>query len=176
MQKNLLHMFLKRVADGDPEAVRQVPQKLSERLMYVPISHSPPAMGTSDVKISVKRSDSTFVCFSNQRFFKEWAEKFQHETNHVISLLLGDFCAAVLSSKDSAPIQVDIGVDHSVKFNEFQVEAISKYVSPLFFELGKPEEKPTVKIQESEVATELRKPPTPEVKKTKKGGFFGFLK
>lgn len=176
MQKNLLHMFLKRVADGDPEAVRQVPQKLSERLMYVPIAHPPPSIGTGDVKIRVKKAESSFVCFSNQRFFKEWAEKFEHETNHVISLLLGDFCAAVLSSRDKSPIQVDTGVEHSVKFNEHQVESISKYVSPLFFELGKPEEKPTVKVQESDSATELRKPPAPEVKKTKKSGFFGFLK
>jgi len=176
VQKNLLHMFLKRVADGDPEAVRQVPQKLSERLMYVPITHAPPAMGTGDVKIKVKKSDSSFVCFSNQRFFKEWAEKFEHETNHVISLLLGDFCAAVLYSRDKSPIQVDAGVEHTVKFNEHQVESISRYVSPLFFELGKPDEKPNVKVQESDAATELRKPPAPEVKKTKKSGFFGFLK
>lgn len=176
MQKNLLHMFLKRVADGDPEAVRQVPQKLSERLMYVPIAHTPPAMGSSDVKITVKKSDDSFVCFSNQRFFKEWAEKVQHETNNVISILLGDFCAAVLSSNDTSPVQVDSGVDHSVKFNKYQVEAISKYVSPLFFELGQPDDKPSVKIPESETSTELRKPPAPEVKKVKKSGFFGFLK
>jgi hypothetical protein len=165
-----------RVADGDPEAVRQVPQKLSERLMYVPTTHPPPAIGSSDVKITVRKCDNSFICFSNQRFFKQWAEGAKHETNNVISILLGDFCAAVLSSNDKSPVQVDLGVDHSVKFNQYQIEAISKYVSPLFFELGQPDDKPSVKINESETSTELRKPPAPEVKKVKKSGFFGFLK
>lgn len=193
MQKNLLHIFLKRVSENDPEATRQVPQKLAERLMYVPIvAPSESSSDTSVIKLKarkVKKSekDETFICFSNQRFFKEWASTNAHGQQDVVSILLGDFCTAVLETQDDAQLTVDLGVDHSVTFAPHELRPISKYVSPLFFEMGNPATPaPKAKISESETPTFIGKAKSETQTATasevaaaprpKKSGFFGFLK
>lgn len=192
MQKNLLHIFLKRVSENDPEATRQVPQKLAERLMYVPIVANEQSSTDSSViklkarKITKPDKDETFICFSNQRFFKEWASTNSHGQQDVVSILLGDFCTAVLETEEDAKLTVDLGVDHSVTFSPHELRPISKYVSPLFFEMGTPQtQAPKVKISESETPTFVGKEKvtetpvtetTPAPARPKKSGFFGFLK
>lgn len=192
MQKNLLHIFLKRVSENDPEATRQVPQKLAERLMYVPIVSSDQSSTDSSViklkarKITKPDKDETFICFSNQRFFKEWASTNSHGQQDVVSILLGDFCTAVLETEENAKLTVDLGVDHSVTFAPHELRPISKYVSPLFFEMGTPQtQAPIAKITESETPTfvgKANKAETPVAEtvttspRPKKSGFFGFLK
>ena len=187
MQKNLLHLFLKRVSENDPEATRQVPQKLAERLMYVPVLAPAQSSGNGSViiklqarKVKKPNAEETFLCFSNQRFFKEWASSNAHGQQDVVSILLGDFCTAVLESEENSYLTVDMGVDHSVTFAPHELRPISKYVSPLFFENELSPLPPKATIAESDTPTFVGKAsPTPSPvppPKTKKGGLFSFLK
>lgn len=185
MQKNLLHVFLKRVADKDPESLKQVPQKLAERLVYVPVVKTQ-GTGTKDDSVVIIKArkiisgkKASVLTFSNQRFFKEWATTAQHPTSDVISLLLGDLCTAILSEKNLETIVIDYGAEHSLTLDTLQMDATSRYVSPLFFDFDA-HSKPSATVREFEAPTEARTAAAVkaavEKKRPDKKGFFSFLK
>lgn len=183
MQKNLLHVFLKRVADKDPESLKQVAQKLAERLVYVPIVKTMSDQDDSLVKIKARKvisgKKASVLTFSNQRYFKEWATASNHPSADVISLLLGDLCTAILSEKNLETIVIDHGADHSVTLDTLQMDATSRYVSPLFFDFDMPT-KPAAVVKEYDAPTEARTAAAVkaavEKKKPEKKSFFSFLK
>ncbi|NDC36474.1 MAG: hypothetical protein EBZ48_00290 [Proteobacteria bacterium] len=131
MQRSPLYSFLEKVASGDDTYRLKLCQQLADRLIYVPIleraSGEPSSPGQFKVRV-VRTADSEgeqVLLFTTEKLYKGWATTFPEKTSF-ISLLGGDFCAAL---KSTTCVVVDSGTAHSVVLKPESVRAVA-HASP----------------------------------------------
>lgn len=102
MTKSLLSLYLQRVKDGDDTFIPKLAERLSERLIYVPVEAAESQADGSEMRVSpfrmVEAKRKLVPIFTSEQLFRKWAQSRPGEVEF-ISLLGGDFCAALVSQK-----------------------------------------------------------------------------
>jgi len=124
MQKSLLSLYLRKVADGDRTVVVRLCGQLADRLIFVPTEEQGRAGATVKVSVlNIEDERGVWVpVFTNERHFEEWAGAEGRSAEGVISLLGADFCAALTLDLG---LLVDPGSDHPLYLLPGDVQQIA---------------------------------------------------
>ncbi len=147
MQKSLLDIYLKKVANGDTLYLERLCYQLSDSVIYLPVSSlSEDEQHTTVLPIVWSNQEKQSIpVFTQYRFFDEW----QNQKSLAISLKGGDLCAALT---EECSVAIDPGTEHAVVLPP----TIVRDLGMLTLREGGVEV-----IAESRVATE-DKPPAPD--------------
>ena len=155
MQKSILHLLLKKIADGDVSAKQKIVPRLADRLIMV-ATKSSQSVGR-ETKISVitlRENDRKIIpIFTTMPLLKSWLEK-----NEIVAEGMSMNCADIcLSLSGERWIMVDPGTDYWCEIEPEYVKQIAAFEpeDDDFF----PED---VKVKP--MATNDNKPRTPETK------------
>lgn len=135
MSKSLFNLYLQKVAEGDPNYLEKLLARLSDRLIYIPVSKkssiSSSGSGTN-ISISVlclKEAHRSLVpAFTSEKVLTKWcAEK--GYSGESIALLGADLCAAL---KNNSWLVINPGSDNPVELQPFMVQKLCKIESESF--------------------------------------------
>ncbi len=138
-QKAPLYAELDKLSNGDLSGVDNFCSIFSDRLIYVPVIESAGSgSGSEGVTVKVVRLDSDgeqrVGIFTAERFYKNWSVNYPEKTNF-ISLLGGDFCAALAPE---TYVVIDPGAKHSVRLGDEIIDKIIALAPAEEIDEGKP--------------------------------------
>jgi hypothetical protein len=118
-EKNLLHLYLSKVAAGDKSYLAKLVRRLADRLLYIPVlkKSSQASQAGSSMKVNVFRhqqSDQEVIpVFTSEKNMQKWSISVS-ATYDQISVLGADLCAAL---GENSYISIDEGSAHSLVFD-----------------------------------------------------------
>ncbi len=118
-EKNLLNLYLAKVAAGDKSYLAKLVKRLADRLLFIPVlkKSGQASKGGSSMKVNVYRhqqsNQEVIPVFTSERNMQKWSISIS-ATFDQISVLGADLCTAL---GESNYISIDEGSDHAVVFD-----------------------------------------------------------
>lgn len=117
-EKNVLNLYLSKVASGDKSYLSKLVTRLADRLLFIPIlKKSTDKKSGSAMKVNVYRhqqSDKEVIpVFTSEKNMQKWSVSISASFDQ-ISVLGADLCTAL---GEQSYISIDEGTDHSVVFD-----------------------------------------------------------
>ena len=122
MDNSILHLYLKRVADGDKSYLKRLCRKIADEMVYVPVEKETERPGEKEVVcievpcIGKARQKNSIPVFTSRERLAAWSKTLGHAPRY-ISLLCGDLCLAM---DDSSSVHIN-------PESEYSVELASRY-------------------------------------------------
>ena len=122
MEKNVLNLYLKKIALGDPSYNQRVCHRLANRLIFAPaIQLKKDHSVIYEVEKFNEEGKEYVPVFTTEKYFKEWCET-NNLKKDVVSVLGADFCAAL---NVNTWIKIDSGAPHQVMLSPEIIDEIA---------------------------------------------------
>jgi hypothetical protein len=122
MERNVLILYLKKLAEGDKSYISKVCQRLADKLIFAPANQvSKDQQLIFQVATFQDEYKSYVNIFTSEKLLKEWSKVKMYESA-TISVLGADFCSAL---DVNTWIKIDEGSPHEVMIDPEIIDEIA---------------------------------------------------